>query len=107
MRFLGTNEYMVMLAIVHLGSDAYGAAIVELLGKITGRAPSSGSLSTTLDRMEAKRLVVSRYEPGADSRGGRPRRVVALTVAGEAELEATDQALRRLRRNQALREGTG
>lgn len=94
--FLGTTEQMILLAVLRLGADAYGAAILEELETATGRAPSSGSLSTTLDRLEAKGLVSSSYREGDDSRGGRPRRVVALTREGRTELAATRKALRTL-----------
>ena len=104
--FLGTNEYMILLAVLHLGDAAWGATILQELEEATGRAPSSGSLSTTLDRLEEKGLVRSSYEEGAPDRGGRPRRVVAVTAAGHAELAATRQAFRRLESNLPDRPGS-
>ena len=95
--FLGTNEHMILLAVVRLGEGAYGASILDELRHATGRAPSSGSLSTTLDRLEAKGLVESRYVDGDAGRGGHPRRVVGLTAPGRAELRATEAAFRGLR----------
>lgn len=93
---LGTTEHMILLAIVRLGHEAYGVSIIETLQDATGRAPSSGSLSTSLDRMEAKGLVVSRYVSGGHKRGGHPRRVVQLTASGEVALRRTAAALQRL-----------
>lgn len=95
--FLGTTEYMILLAIVRLGEEAYGAAILDEIESAAGRAPSSGSLSTALDRLEAKGLVTSRYEGGAPNRGGRPRRVMTITDAGRREMSATLEAFGRLR----------
>jgi PadR family transcriptional regulator, regulatory protein PadR len=95
--FLGTTEYMILLAIVRLEGGAYGAAILDELERAVGRAPSSGALSTALDRLETKGLVTSSYEEGAPSRGGRPRRVTTLTPTGWTELSSTVEAFRRLR----------
>ena len=94
--FLGTTEYMILLAVLRLEAEAYGAAILQQLEDATGRAPSSGSLSTTLDRLEGKGLITSSYEEGGSDRGGRPKRVVTVTEAGREELAATREAFRRL-----------
>ena len=85
---------MILLAIVRLGDGAYGTSIIEALEGATGRAPSSGSLSTSLDRMEAKGLVTSRYVKGGHARGGHPRRVVRLNPSGKVALQRTGAALR-------------
>ena len=95
--FLGTNEHMILLSVVRLAEGAYGASILDELRDATGRGPSSGSLSTTLDRLEAKGLIQSGYEEGDASRGGHPRRIVGLTAAGRAELRKTEAAFRGLR----------
>jgi len=95
--FLGTTEYMILLAVVRLGEEAYGAAILDELERAAGRAPSSGSLSTALDRLEEKGLVTSAYEEGTSDRGGRPRRVMTVTERGRDEIEATRMAFQRLR----------
>ena len=94
--FLGTTEQMILLAVLRLGDRAYGATILDVLESTAGRAPSSGALSTTLDRLERKGLVVSRYDEGDARRGGRPKRAVSLTEAGRMALDDTREALRRL-----------
>ena len=86
-----------MLAVRGLGEGAYGAAILDVLASVRGGTPSSGALSTTLDRLEAKGLLVSRYERGDERRGGHPRRVVALTPAGAEALKLTEAAFTQLR----------
>lgn len=100
--FLGTTEQMVLLAILRLGRGAHGAAILETLEATTGRAPSSGALSTTLDRLEDNGLISTSYQAGDAGRGGRPKRVATVTPAGRARLEETRAALRDL---DALPEG--
>ncbi len=84
--FLGEFEQMVLLSILRLGNRAYGLAIKDELERVAGRMPSSGSLYTTLDRMEKKKLVESSAGEVTHERGGRPRRYVGVTAAGQALL---------------------
>jgi len=84
--YLGEFEQMVLLSIMRLGSNAYGLAIREELEEVAGRMPSSGSLYTTLDRMERKGLLDSSAGETAPERGGRPRRYVKVTPEGQALL---------------------
>jgi DNA-binding PadR family transcriptional regulator len=84
--FLGEFEQMVLLAIMRLGTDAYGLAIRDELERVAGRAPSTGALYTTLDRMEKKELLQSTLAKGSRERGGRPRRYVRVTAEGRAQL---------------------
>jgi DNA-binding PadR family transcriptional regulator len=84
--FLGEFEQMVLLSIMRLGSGAYGLAIRDELASVAGRMPSSGSLYTTLDRMEKKGLVESTPGERTAERGGRPRRYVHVTPQGQALL---------------------
>lgn len=84
--YLGEFEQMVLLTIMRLGTGAYGLAIREELQNVAGRTPSSGSLYTTLDRMERKGLVESYAGESTHERGGRPRRYVRVTADGRALL---------------------
>lgn len=84
--YLGEFEQMVLLSIMRLGNGAYGLAIRDELQTVAGRMPSSGSLYTTLDRMEKKGLLESSAGEKTPERGGRPRRYVRLTAEGRASL---------------------
>jgi DNA-binding PadR family transcriptional regulator len=84
--YLGEFEQMVLLTAMRLGEDAYGLAIKDELEAVAGRSPSSGALSTTLDRLERKGLLTSAAGAPSTERGGRPRRYVRLTPAGQAAL---------------------
>ena len=84
--YLGEFEQMVLLSIMRLGADAYGLAIKDELERVAGRIPSSGSLYTTLDRMEKKGLLESYAGESTSERGGRPRRYVRVTPDGRALL---------------------
>ena len=84
--FLGEFEQMVLLCILRLGEDAYGLAIRNELERVAGRRPSSGSLYTTLDRLERKGLLTSEAGSTDGSRGGRRRRYVRVTAEGHSQL---------------------
>ena len=91
--FLGEFEQMVLLSIVQLGDDAYGVRIREEIETRTGKDVARGALYTTLDRMERKGLVVSSAGEGSRERGGRPRRYVRVTAAGQAMLAGSRSRL--------------
>jgi PadR family transcriptional regulator PadR len=91
--YLGEFEQMLLLAALHLGEDAYGAALGQELEARVGRRVSRGAIYVTLDRMEAKGLVTSSLSAPRPERGGRPRRVVTVTPEGIAQLQASREAL--------------
>jgi DNA-binding PadR family transcriptional regulator len=91
--YLGEFEQMVLLSIMRLGSDAYGLAVRDELESVAGRSPSSGSLYTTLDRMERKGLVESVAGDTSPARGGRPRRYVRVTAEGRELLTRSRSTL--------------
>jgi DNA-binding PadR family transcriptional regulator len=91
--YLGEFEQMVLLSIMRLGSDAYGLAVRDELESVAGRSPSSGSLYTTLDRMERKGLVESLAGDPSPARGGRPRRYVRVTAEGRELLTRSRSTL--------------
>ena len=58
---LGEFEQVVLLAILRLGDEAYGVTIRREIAVCTERDPAPGALYTTLDRLEEKGLVASKY----------------------------------------------
>ncbi len=91
--YLGEFEQMVLLSIMRLGDGAYGLAIRDELEAVAERTPSSGSLYTTLDRMEKKGLVESSAGEITQERGGRPRRYVRITAERHASLARSRTSL--------------
>jgi len=83
---------MLLLAILRLGPDAYGAALIQELRAVARRRVSRGSVYVTLDRMEEKGWTTSSASEALPERGGRPRRVVAVTPAGMKELKKARRA---------------
>ena len=90
---LGTFEQAVLLAIVRLGDDAYGRAIMAEVRERLDREVAAGAVHATLDRLEQKRLVHSKLEAGTPIRGGRARRYYRLQPAGGRALDNTRRAV--------------
>jgi DNA-binding PadR family transcriptional regulator len=79
---IGEFEELALLAVAALGERAYGIAVQELLERETSREVSLGAVYAALARMEQKGFVVSSQAEPTGERGGRRRRVFAVTRAG-------------------------
>jgi PadR family transcriptional regulator, regulatory protein PadR len=90
---LGEFEHIVLLAILRLSDEAYAPAILAELEHRTSRAVSAGSMYVTLDRLQDKGFIRSRFADAGDARGGRPRRYVSVTAAGLKKLRASRESL--------------
>src|SRR5215831_6335087 len=93
---LGEFEQVVLLAILRLGDTAYGVSIREEIAARTDRDPAPGALYTTLDRLEAKKLVASRYADPTPERGGRSKRYFTVTAAGVKAVASAQRSYQRL-----------
>ena len=91
--FLGEFEQMLLLAALHLGEEAYGAAMSQALEERVGRRVSRGAVYVTLDRLEAKGIITSHMSAPRAERGGRPRRIISVTPEGMARLQESREAL--------------
>jgi DNA-binding PadR family transcriptional regulator len=84
---LGEFEQLVLIAVVRLGDQAYGATIRRDIEERTNRRLSISAVYTTLDRLEQKGCVHSwTGEPTAE-RGGRRRKHFALKPLGARALK--------------------
>jgi DNA-binding PadR family transcriptional regulator len=93
---LGELEYLILIAIVRLGSGAYGIPIVEELRKHTRRPILRSSVYLALSRLEHKGLIRSRLGDPEPRRGGRARRFVELTAAARRELRDSRRTMNSL-----------
>lgn len=89
---LGEFEQLVLIAIVRLGDDAYGATIRRDIEERTGRRLSISAAYTTLDRLEAKGCVRSWIGKPTAERGGRRRKHFALQPLGARALKTAYRA---------------
>lgn len=88
---LGMFETEVLDALVRRPHEAYGISIqAEIAAQ--GRKPSLGALYTTLDRLEAKGMVTSRWGEPTTQRGGRRKRYYTVTGKGQFALNRTHEA---------------
>ncbi|GAB4043689.1 PadR family transcriptional regulator [Spirosoma jeollabukense] len=83
---LGEFEEIVLLTIALLYDDAYGVAVVEKLSKHLARPMSLGVVHRTMQRLEEKGLVCSRFSEPIAERGGRSKRLFTISLAGEQSL---------------------
>lgn len=93
---LGDFEQLVLLALMRQGSDAYGVSICDDITARTGRDVSLGAVYKTLERLEDKGLVSSRFGEPTAERGGRRKKHFKLTAAGQRALKQSVAALRNM-----------
>src|SRR5215217_5844161 len=83
---LGEFEEIVLLAVASLYDDAYSVSVVEELSGRLERPMSLGVVHRTMQRLEEKGLLQSRFGEATAERGGRRKRLFKVTVAGEQSL---------------------
>lgn len=102
-KFLGEFEQMTMLALIHLGANAYGAAIRQLLHKQIDRNVAIGAIYSTLERLEKKGMVTSQLGEATAERGGRPKRFFTVTPQGQVALKRARNAMNTLWQDVAIK----
>ena len=93
---LGEFEQLVLLALLRLGPDAYGASVSTEIEEHSGRTVSVSAVHTTLDRLEEKGFVRSRLGDPTPQRGGKRKRHYQVQPAGMRALQHAIRAVRRL-----------
>jgi DNA-binding PadR family transcriptional regulator len=93
---LGEFEQTVLLAIAHLGPNAYGVTIRREIERRARRPVAVGALYTALERLERKGLLSSTMSDPTPERGGRSRRHYTLRPAGVAALRQSRAVLDRM-----------
>lgn len=90
---LGELEHLVLVAILRLGQQAYGAAIIAEIEQQTKRDVSHAAAYIALQRLQQKGLVSARTMTGTSERGGRPKAVFTMTPLGRERLRESATAL--------------
>lgn len=93
---LGEFEQLVMLTVLRLDDGAYTAAVRQELLERAGRDVSPGAVFTTLERLEGRGLVASRYGEPTPERGGRRKRYYRLRAEGRRALARSLETMRRV-----------
>lgn len=89
--YLGEFEEVVLLAVAIRASDAYGATVVGEIEYQMSRSVNLGAVHSALHRLQQKGLVSSQMGGVTAERGGRRKRLYALTAAGQRALEEIRQ----------------
>jgi DNA-binding PadR family transcriptional regulator len=87
-------ELVVLLAALRLGEHAYPVSIRDAIEERIARKVSRAAVFITLERLERKGFVVSRYGDPTPVRGGRAKRFFRTTPRG---LTAAKHALDEMR----------
>jgi DNA-binding PadR family transcriptional regulator len=98
MSAIGEFELLVLLAVLRLGTTAYGVTIREELERETSRTLTLGTVYKTLGRLEGKGYLETRVAPPTRERGGRRKKLYDLTDPGREAARRSLVDLRRMTR---------
>ncbi|MEQ9424145.1 MAG: helix-turn-helix transcriptional regulator [Cyclobacteriaceae bacterium] len=84
---LGEFEELLMLVVARLYPEAYGLAIREEIKENAGRSVAMGAVHAALGRLEEKGFLQSDLASATHERGGRRKRLFAITASGKNSLE--------------------
>jgi DNA-binding PadR family transcriptional regulator len=93
---LGELEQLVLLALLHLGDEAYGITVRDEIAARAGQDVPLGSIYNALSRLEAKGLVSAWMGDPTPERGGRRKRHYRVLPSGRRALARSLAAIRRL-----------
>lgn len=93
---LGPLEQIVLVALLRLGTGAYGMAVRREIHQRTGRDLSIGAVYATLERLETKGYVTSFLGEPSGERGGRAKRFFRVEASGRQALRTTQGVMRRM-----------
>ena len=94
---LGELEQLVMLALLRMDNEGHAPAVAEEIDERAGIALARGSVYVALDRLERKGYLTSRFGEPTAERGGKAKRLFAVTADGRRALAAAERAIARLR----------
>ena len=90
---LGEFEQMVLLAVLRLEANAYGAAIQREIEARASRRRTISAIYVTLVRLQDKGMVESTLADPTPVRGGKAKRFFTVTPAGQDALERSRRAM--------------
>jgi len=93
---IGEFEELVLMAVAILGGDAYGLGVRDFLVENTGRKSALGAIHATLYRLQDKGLLSSEMEGSTHERGGRRKRIFAVTGAGKQAVSGARETRERI-----------
>ena len=91
---LGIFEFQLLSTLTGGRNDRYGAQIQVDLSERLGKEVSIGAVYTTLERLEKKGFVSSKWGEATAARGGRKKRYYEISAPGIKALERSQAAWR-------------
>jgi PadR family transcriptional regulator, regulatory protein PadR len=79
---LGEFEEFTLLAVRALGNHTYAVPVQQYVEKVTSRSASIGAIYAALARLEAKGFLRSAMSEPLAQRGGKSKRLYAVTPKG-------------------------
>jgi DNA-binding PadR family transcriptional regulator len=86
-------ELMILLATLRVGEEAYGVPIAREIERTGGRSVALAAVYAALERLERNGLVTSTLGETTPERGGRAKKIFAVTNDGLRAVKQTQQAL--------------
>ncbi len=86
--YLGEFEELLLTMVAVLKEDAYGAQIADEIENKQKRSVNLSAVHVTLYRLEDKGFIKSSFGGSTNERGGRRKRIYAVTNSGFAMLNA-------------------
>ncbi len=99
-------ELMILLAVLRVGSEAYGVPVAREIESTGGRTVIVSAVYAALDRLERNGLVTSSVGDPTPERGGRAKRFFTVTPTGIRAIKDTQRALTALWTNVPQLEGS-
>lgn len=93
---LGAFEQAVLLAVIRLGDEAYGRAVLKDVQARHRQGVAAGAVHSTLERLQSRGLLSSRLGPGTVVRAGRARRYYRVRPEGVRALDDARTAIDQL-----------
>jgi len=84
--YLGEFEEIVLLMVAALRGNGYGVHITHEIIAQTGRSVRLNQVHAALHRLEDKGMIASKMGDPTPERGGRRKRMFAVTAYGEQTL---------------------
>lgn len=87
MPLLSGNDEILLLAVISLKDNAYGATLMKYLTRVSGKEWSIGAIYDPLYRLEKNGYVRSELTTPTPERGGRSKRLYRVTPYGQNALK--------------------
>lgn len=97
--YLGEFEEIVLLTVAALQEEAYGLAIKKELEAQTNRKITISAVHAACNRLESKGYLTARFGESSQMRGGKRKKIYAVSLEGQEALQSANDLRQRLWQN--------